>query len=370
MKNYKKIFINCLVAVVFFYTLLFVIAKYYYNINTDGPSIGPNMRYEAINIIRNCQFDSIILGTSMLENTSAKEASALIGGEFINISMGGSDFFERSIVLKKALQYPIKRVIYSLDSYYIDCSTGQGDSSLKEWRKLYEQTMDIHSLFTNLNPKRYKKYNSDRPNAWFYQPNQMCRFGGLDNWVKNIDKQGIKPFLTKELPAQALLAKNKSKQIQADPENELIMRHYIEENLLNLIRNNPTTEFHLIFPPYYKYTYAVMRQNNSKKFYLHQQAIRYITNCTEILPNLFVYGFENQQFSSDIANYKDTTHYSPEINTLLLESIAQKKHLLTKENVDTYLRECEMQAYEFDIAQFSAEAQSLIDAANSTTPEH
>jgi len=362
MKNYKKAFINCLAAVLFFYTLLFFIAKYYYNINTDGSSICPNMRYEAINIIRNCQFDSIILGTSMLENSSANEASTLIGGKFVNISMGGSDFFERSIVLKKALQSPIKRVIYSLDSCYINCSTGQSDSSLKEWRKLYEQTMDIHSLFTNLNPKRYKKYNSDRPNAWLNQSYQMCRFGGLNKWVENIDKQGIKAFLTKELPAQARLAKSKSEQIQVDPENEVIMRHYIEENLLKFVRNNPTTEFHLIFPPYYKYIYAVMRQNESKKFYLHQQAIKYITSCTETLPNLFVYGFENQQFSSDIANYKDTIHYSPEINTLFLESIAKKQHLLTKKNVDMYLHECEVQAYEFDIPQLAAKAQILIDA--------
>ena len=368
MKNYKRAFIRCLIAVPIFYLLLFFAAKYYYNANTDGPTVGPNMRFEAINILRNCQFDSIILGTSILENTSAKEASALIGGEFVNISLSGSDFFERSIVLKKALQAPIKRVIYSLDSCYIDCPIGQSDSSLKEWRKLYEQTMDIHSLFTNINPKRYKQYDTDRPNAWLNQPYNMNRFGGLDKWVNNIDKQGIKPFLTIELPKQAQLAKNKSGQIQADPENEAIMLHYIDDNLLNFVRGNPATEFHLIFPPYYKYTYAVMRQNDSKKFYLHQQAIKYITTCATTLPNLFVYGFENQKFSADIANYKDVTHYSPEINSLFLQSIAQKQHLLTKENVDAYMRECEAQAYNFDLSMLAAEAQKLIDAANSKSP--
>ena len=304
----------------------------------------------------------------MLENTSAKEASTLIGGSFVNISLSGSDFFERAIILKRALQLPLKRVIYSLDSAYITCSNGKSDPTLTEWRKLYEQAMDIRSLFASFNPKRYKQYDIDRPNAWLNLPYHMGRFGGLDKWVENIDKQGIKPFLTKELPEQALLAKNKCEQIQADSENEAIMLHYIEDNLLNFVRGNPATEFHLIFPPYYKYTYAIMRQNDSKKFYLHQQAIRYLANCAETLPNLFVYGFENQQFTDDISNYKDTIHYSPEINTLFLQSIAKKQHLLTKNNVDTYLHECETQAYAFDISKFAAEAQSLIDTLTSKTP--
>ena len=111
-----------------------------------------------------------------------------------------------------------------------------------------------------------------------------------------------------------------------------------------------------------------MRQNDSKKFYLHQQAARHITACAATLPNLFVYGFENQKFSADITNYKDITHYSPEINSLFLQSIAKKQHLLTKENIDAYLRECEAQAYNFDLSKLAAEAQKLIDAASSKTP--
>ena len=368
MKNYKRAFMHCLIAVPIFYLLLFFPAKFYYSTKVEGLTLRPNMRFEAINIIRNCHFDSIILGTSMLENTSAKEASTLIGGIFVNISLSGSDFFERAIILKRALQLPLKRVIYSLDSVYITCSNGEGDPTLPEWRKLYEQVIDIRSLFTIFNPKNYMRYDTDRPTAWLNESYHTCRFGGLDKWVKNIEKQGIKPFLTEELPKQAFMAKNNDGQIQTDPNNEAIMLHYLEDNLLTFIRNNPSTEFHLIFPPYYKYVYAVMRQNDSKKFYLHQQAIRYLANCAETLPNLFVYGFENQQFTDDIANYKDTTHYSPEINTLFLQSIAKKQHLLTKNNVDTYLHECETQAYAFDISKFAAEAQSLIDTLTSKTP--
>ena len=351
-----------------FYVLFFFTAKCYYSKTADGALVEPNMRFEAINIIRNCQFDSIILGSSMLENTSSAEASRLIGGKFINVSMSGSNFYERAIILKRALKSPIKRVIYSVDSIYIDYHDAQSDPSLKDWRKLYEESIDVKSLLAYLNPKMHMQYNIDRPNAWFNQPYHACRFGGIDKWVENMDKQGMMPFLTKELPEQALLSKNKIVQMQVDVENELIMRNYLDENLLSIVRTNPNTEFHLIFPPYFKYSYARIRQNDSKKFYLHQQAIRYIVNCTKELPNLFVYGFENQQFTANIANYKDTFHYIPEFNTLFLESIATKRNLLLKENVEAYLRECEAQAYEFDISKLAAEAQRLIDAAISKYP--
>jgi hypothetical protein len=50
------------------------------------------MRQQAAGIINNYEFDSIILGTSMLENTSAKEAGEKLGGKFMNISLSGSNF--------------------------------------------------------------------------------------------------------------------------------------------------------------------------------------------------------------------------------------------------------------------------------------
>ena len=51
-----------------------------------------DMRVAARGIIQHYPFDSYILGTSMLENTSAREAKEKLGGEWVNISMSGSTF--------------------------------------------------------------------------------------------------------------------------------------------------------------------------------------------------------------------------------------------------------------------------------------
>ncbi|WP_300881537.1 hypothetical protein, partial [uncultured Desulfovibrio sp.] len=97
-----------------------------------------SMREQAAGIINSFEFDSVILGTSMLENTSAREASQKIGGIFVNISLAGSSFYERAIVLKKVLQKNISHVIYSLDSVYLGCIKENPSRPTKNWAFLYD----------------------------------------------------------------------------------------------------------------------------------------------------------------------------------------------------------------------------------------
>lgn len=47
-----------------------------------------DMRMQARGLILYKDFDSAIIGTSMLENTSAKEANKKLGGNWINLSLG------------------------------------------------------------------------------------------------------------------------------------------------------------------------------------------------------------------------------------------------------------------------------------------
>ena len=75
-----------------------------------------DMRVAARGIIQHYNFDSYILGTSMLENTSAKEVKEKLGGEWVNISMSGSTFRERATAMRYlfGIKQP-KQILYSLD---------------------------------------------------------------------------------------------------------------------------------------------------------------------------------------------------------------------------------------------------------------
>lgn len=99
-----------------------------------------NMRQQAAGIISNYEFDSIILGTSMLENTSAFEATKIVGGNFVNISLSGSSFFEREPILSYALKKKnLKNIIYSLDSTYIDLNKSHKSYPINTYSFLYDE---------------------------------------------------------------------------------------------------------------------------------------------------------------------------------------------------------------------------------------
>ena len=73
-----------------------------------------NLRIQNYGLIKYEQFDSLILGTSMLQNTSAVEASEKLGNNFANLSVSGSSFYERFLMLNRAFKTKeLKHVILS-----------------------------------------------------------------------------------------------------------------------------------------------------------------------------------------------------------------------------------------------------------------
>ena len=66
-----------------------------------------NMRVQAHGLINFTDFDGIIMGTSMLENTSSYEASKKLNNHFINLSVSGGRYFEKFTILNYALKHLI-----------------------------------------------------------------------------------------------------------------------------------------------------------------------------------------------------------------------------------------------------------------------
>lgn len=144
-----------------------------------------DMRKQALGIIKHYKFDSYIIGTSMLENTDPKEATNKLNsdGRWINISLSGSGFDERAIVMDYIFQNQnTKHIIYSLDGYYIVNS--HNNSSL-DWDFLYN-----NSLYDDIKIYMNWKFISC---AVRFSNQEKC-VGNIDdiyqitNWYKKIKK--------------------------------------------------------------------------------------------------------------------------------------------------------------------------------------
>lgn len=368
-KYFLLVFPSCLIVVLIFTTVVYIVdpLQLFHRAKDENRPLDGDMRAQAAGILNTFDIDSLIIGSSMLQNTSASEASAKLGGKFFNISFGGAHYVERSAILKKALRKNIRNVIYSLDDFYINCFQRDNhmpyflyDDSIINDFKYYATLKNIKRLF-NINTWLIQP-DHDHPTAWFTHPNFRARFGGIEHWVEHKDRR-LNRFMSQDLPKAAKSSSNATRHEVHDPAKEKLAKEHIDKNLLDIIKGHPETNFYFIFPPYLRYEFTNMLKNTPEDFFLHQEIIRYIVEKTKDNKNIHIYGFEDQDFLDDAANYMDFQHFHPKFNSLFLDAIAEGRHELTPENVEDYLKRCEQKAWDYDIPALNDEVQRLLGAA-------
>lgn len=386
--KYKKIVLTYFVSIAFlsliFFGTLFIQdpLKLFHKPWKHEKYLQSSMREQAAGIIHHWDFDSLLLGTSMLENTSAKEASKLLGGTFVNISLAGSTYAERKIVLDYTLKVKkIQKVIFTLDELGAlikekpkkEKKSKQKPYSTSNWDYLYDENPfnDVQAyindrylkcIFTFQETKECigSKVHLDRPNAWYQNIFHYYRFGGLEHWFKvkkNWQVIGTSKLILKGIKAiKAGLVyydKNTSKKIIAS-------RQYIQKTLETTIAENPNTEFIFIVPPYSRLEYAIWAQYEKSTFEIYKETLKYVVSLEEKYPNIQIYAWGTESFLDDLANYQDLSHYEYKINSWELKAIKEKKGLLTSQNIDHYLETITQKALNYDVLQYEKQFEDFL----------
>lgn len=323
-----------------------------------------DMRIQAKGIIDNAEFDSLILGSSMLENTSAKEAGQKLGGKWINLSLAGSDFNERKILLNYALKRKnIKRVILSIDNYVLLNGDRENSTSWRVDSRLYTEGLFLENFKRYLNKKfikctlRWSKKaecvgdkNDLETIAQTYRAERKY-FGGFLFWIEWQKEQAVK--LYSEYVKNDFRPKSaETKRLNFDEQ-----KIYLQESVLQAIRENPQIEFYLIFPPYPRFFYALFpfeavyhKGRSGKEIFAEvRQILPYLTQKVANLENAKIYGFDNLDYTDNITNYCDHAHYWLDMNSMQLDAIANGTHILTPQNINSYLATMESKIKSYDI---------------------
>lgn len=358
--NNKKITIVFFVSIIIT-SIIFIVKLYFtdplqlFHKQSNQKSLVMNPRHQVAGIINNYNFNSIIIGTSMLENTSAEESSKILGGKFFNLSLSGSDFYTRSIVLDYVLKKKkLKKILFSLDDIGLVNARVSNTSNfdfLYDNNKFNDIKVYISSKYlicSLYNPHCLEDVDIDRPFAWYKIKDYSKRLGGLDNWFKgNSNKQIIAFKEILEIIKKIKLGKTN---IEEEYKKNLInSQKYIENTLIKHISKYPHIEFIFVLPPYSRIKYAIDSQYNVSKFYRYKANIEYLINQSKVYSNLKIYGWGNHSFVDDIANYKDPIHYDYKINTWMLSAIKREEGLLTVENVGSYLKIFTKKSLEYDL---------------------
>jgi hypothetical protein len=299
------------------------------------------MRESARAFIRDYDFDSVIIGNSHMENTSAQKASEILGGKFFNLSITGSSAKDKYIILSYLFKKKkIDKVVYLVDTHYITLfnrDTSPYDflynNSPKDDMKIY---FNSKYFLSSVGLKNISKdlidVNPDRPYYWEDDPDAFTRFGGFDKWILHKDNYQIKADFDKVMKTDV--------QINNDvPDDTYIekMHKRFDDYILNLVAENPDIKFYLVISPESDLSLARWIRSDELTYVKYKLMLKYLTQFEEKYDNMEIYAFNDLNSVSKMEDYKDLTHYRTWVNYFILESIAKKEHKITKNNIDKYL---------------------------------
>ena len=281
-----------------------------------------NFRIQDYGLIKYESFDSLILGTSMLQNASADEATEKLKHDYVNLSFAGGSFYERLLVLNFALKTKkIKSVILSLDNHFGEEHLIQNTFYPELYLGQFVVKFKIYSTYKALSCALFRikcdfiERKLDCPTAWIDNKPHVRHFGGFNNWLNYPDA------LMKDAFEQLLTPIDDHSKEYENYQN------IIDNEILPLFKNKETS-FSVIIPPYSVFWW-ICRKNEIEKVL---RSYEYFIQKAQKYPNVKIYWFYDEDYVFDISNYKDMTHYHQSINSLQLDAIQEGSHIINESN--------------------------------------
>jgi len=287
-------------------------------------------RYINPGLARNEAYDTVVIGSSIMENTRNDFVAKTCGGSAVNLSMPAMSAAEQRLMIETAFGYRrLKRVIAVLDfNEFAGGVDERQDVAGPLPRYLYDRNLfnDLpYLLSADVLSKSWRIFSGDTserftsdPNAAWYWGN-VVRFG-REHVLRGLD---LKRLNTRYQQPQRTLEG---------------MRASFEHNLLPLIAAHPETEFDLVWPPYSILVWLDFAQRDQVEVTL--QFKRYVAQLAAGLPNVHVIDLQAERaVTHDLARYDDIYHFDPAVNEWLVEAACHDRNRVDARSVEAFERE-------------------------------
>ena len=122
------------------------------------------------------------------------------------------------------------------------------------------------------------------------------------------------------------------------PEEATAVEACVYEHAVKFAESYPDVQFYYFFTPY-----SILLMDQVNQFGILQRQMDAFLVATEALlqaENIHLFSFfEDYDTITNLNNYFDPAHYSPEVNSHILQSMAAGEHELTPENYEAYWKE-------------------------------
>jgi hypothetical protein len=298
-----------------------------------------NQRYMNPGMVKTDMYDTLLLGTSHIENFIPKNVNQILGVDLLKVPMNGGTIYEISQVMNTAIKSgKVKSIIY-----FIDYFSFSGDSSGVRYKELpsylydynylndYKYILNIDILIKEILVKiigsnvfgiNKNRLNKENPYSWIGR----AKFG--------------KEYVLSETTI--------GKTIGFDHEKfslENFQKNF-DANVTPLLSNKKVT-FHLVFPPY-----SIVKWNNIKNEQWLDRALafkKYVHEQTQFLDNVFVHDFHfEKEMIFNFNEYCDATHFSLNIQKQIMQSIKMNEHVKNTFNYEHEIKKISNYIGEFN----------------------
>lgn len=297
----------------------------------------PIERFQIPGLARHEDYDTAVLGTSMIENFSDRYLSEKLDAHVMRLPINASYITEQIAVLDTVKEHnDAKTIIWAIDYRTVDIEVGDiytlNNTKFPEY--MYDQTIlndwkyivNHNNFYMALKQFRMRKTGVN-PFDYFVTKTETLNTWNWRSFNANLINQDYKDLYT-------------GKKNLYDKINNLPLetaKNTIDQTLIKAIKNHPDTQFKLLYAPKGILWYKLLDQEGILEKKL--DTLTYIVDKASELPNVEIYNFQNVfELTEDLNIYHDITHFSNKGNYYMADAIAEKRHITTP---DSFRKDCE-----------------------------
>jgi hypothetical protein len=268
-------------------------------------------------IIRNHPFDTLIVGSSMMQNSKPSEVEQLFGGQCIKLAVPGASGRDLSLFIEESTKHnKVKRVIYGVDFFSFageplrfrreqPLHLYEGLNLKNAYLYFYDAYI-IKKILTKTNWATVfdsKEYVFDHDRFSSFADRKVASY---DNAVKSFfDGNFRASFITDDFPDQS--------------------KKSFVYNVSRIARENPETEFHLFLSPYSILNWIGYDESGDLEKILEFRL--FIAEECDRFGNMNLFDFQfNKTITHDLEHYYDISHYDQSINSWIINAIHSDKY--------------------------------------------
>lgn len=279
-------------------------------------------RYQLPGLIKNLDYDTLMVGTSMSRNFSEEYMDDVLNHETFNAALPSGKAREQAMIVDLSLENQnVENIFWELNMYSFE-----GDPN-----EVLKQNSPFPYYFYDENPITDLKYlvSWDTMKRSFETLNEYKDYQELD--IYKIYKFGddVPPLTEESVEEITHIKTNRGLEYRYTSSAKMAS---FEKNVLPFVKENPDVEFTFYYVPYPITNHLYFYNLNNKYIDEREQFKLKVFAALQKYKNIRVFDFQDEmEITHTIGNYMDSVHYYMETNHDLFDDMVYKEPIKTIE---------------------------------------